>query len=1098
MENKTSSLWMLVILALFGSTIAMLPGASSSGAPTPAPTASAAIVSAAAKNTTNEASGEHTALAMLTKFFCGEDDSCTAEEQAEKGGYTIDSMIVTVPDPVESGLGADFDNMIDTVQRAAEANHLLLDRYDLPWLTSGPSSENAAGEKVKRDPNLEPGLMLFRSSVERNVLESNEILMLVFVVGETPTDGVHNAAFQSALGQICDVRANFKFAAPTDSPKIKVLGPSYSGSADSMVFAINDAREKYPACELGSFRIISGGATAVDAKELQSLDGVHFHATINPDSGAIPALLLALGDQASQVALLSEAGTSYGDITVEGLGHVTAPLPALIRLKFPIHIAEIEKAAGETASNAETSVASILEHPELPLGPSAGARRDLVPIFSQSDLSTMQLELDNILKVIADQHIRYVVIAATDVDDTVYLAGELRDADPNATIISLNHNVLYEHNDVNPNLHGMLVASTYPLFVENQPWTSPLFGPYLPTQFPTDTAEGAFNAFEALLNDPDKMVDYGLPFDSTTYKPPLWLSVVGRGGVWPVAMLSVDDPDDYTFTAQPDYPWEAPPYQWPTRVASFVGGVLLAGVIALMFMMWLARTRPHTVPAPIAQYFGDSVFDEYRGVRRFYQYQAALIALVILIVFLLFALMPGRWLGTFPTSTVGLGTTISAGEAAAASEAIAAMRVLRATHLDDGVSPITPVLFAGAAALVMMFAAIRRRILMETHQLLTRILAFDTPSFEGVAEMEREVREASEGDLRWSWGWWALMAATVAVYFFVIRSWNKPPIDGRVFEILYLLASTFAYLWIATDIFRIVTVWLATRRLLHRMYWHPSRDGYATIHEDMPGEKDSRIDLTSALPNMTAVEAGLAFARGIAVYEVDDKDKTFTVPKRLAERREALAGAISEAERRVEGALDFAAKGLWAEQIRIEREIEEKLGAVSGIVAYIFEPAWRLLGRAMRTGGDDPIKHPPLLELGEAYVASRVADLLRRVMPQLRTLAVASTAGVLLMLLAASSYPFPAADDLLWFSWGMVVLAVASTTWMFVSINRDRVVSLLSGTTPGSTNWNSTFVTQLATHALVPVLVLLGAAFPERLSRVLGWVGGILGGGHGG
>ncbi len=1086
MEGKPSSLWALVVLALFGSTLARLPGASSSGAPAPAASASAALAFEASKNVANELPREHTAAAILAKFFCGKDVAdCSVETEAERRGYRVDSMIVTVADPIESGLGADFDSMIDTVQRAAEANHLLLDRFDLPWLTTGPSSENEEGAKTERDPNLEPGLMLFRSPAVRNpVKQSNEDLMIVFLVGETPTDGIHNAAFQSAVSQICTVRASFKFAAPPDYPAIKVLGPSYSGSSNSLAFAIEDARAADAACDLSSFNIISGGATSIDPADLRSIKGASFHATINPDGGTIPALLLALGEQTNQVALLSEAGTSYGDITVEGLNRPKQPLPAVIRLKFPIHIAEIEKASEQTANSSETSAASILQHPELPLGPSAGTRRDLVPIFSRSDLSTMQLELDNILEVIAGQHVQYVVLAATDVDDTAYLAGELRQVNPNATIISLNHNVLYEHNDVNPKLRGMLVASSYPLFVENQPWTSP-YGQYLPTQFPTDTAEGAFNAFEALLKQPDKMVEYALPFDPESHKPPLWLSVVGRWGVWPVATLTVDDPNGYTLSATPDYQENTPAHQWPTRAASFVGGALLLAAILFMMVMRLARTRPHLVPAPIAQYFGDSVFDEYRGARRFLQIQAALIALVVVIAFFIFALLPGRWPGTFPAATVG------------SSLGMAAMRVLRATHLDDGVSPITPVLFASAAALVLMFAAIRRRVQMETHQLMTPLLAFDTPSFEGVAEMERAVREASEGGLTWSWGWWTAAAATFAVYYFVVRSWQRPPIDGRIFEILYLIPSTIAYLLIATAIFRLINLWLATRRLLHRMYWHPSRDGYATIHEAMPGEKESRIDLTAALPNMTAVEAGLAFARRIADYEVEDKDKTFTVPKRLDQRRDTLAGAIFETETRVEGAFDFDAKGLWAERIRLEREIEEKLVVVSAIVAYIFEPAWRLLGRAMALKGDDLLKHPPLLQLGEAYVGSRVADLLHRVMPQLRTLAVASTAGVLMMLLAASAYPFPASDDLLWFSWALVVIAVASTTWMFVSMNRDRVVSLLAGTTPGSTSWNSTFVTQLATHALVPILVLLGAAFPERLARMVGWLGGILGG-HGG
>ena len=125
--------------------------------------------------------------------------------------------------------------------------------------------------------------------------------------------------------------------------------------------------------------------------------------------------------------------------------------------------------------------------------------------------------------------------------------------------------------------------------------------------------------------------------------------------------------------------------------------------------------------------------------------------------------------------------------------------------------------------------------------------------------------------------------------------------------------------------------------------------------------------------------------------------------------------------------------------------------------------------------------------IGEIYVASRVVDFLRQVMPQLESLALTTTLAMLLMLFAVSSYPFPARDALLWFSWMVVFATVGSMMWMFFSLNRDRVASMIAGTTPGQTDWNSTLILQVATHALLPILVLLGAAFPaeslERWSR---------------
>jgi hypothetical protein len=101
------------------------------------------------------------------------------------------------------------------------------------------------------------------------------------------------------------------------------------------------------------------------------------------------------------------------------------------------------------------------------------------------------------------------------------------------------------------------------------------------------------------------------------------------------------------------------------------------------------------------------------------------------------------------------------------------------------------------------------------------------------------------------------------------------------------------------------------------------------------------------------------------------------------------------------------------------------------------------------------------------------------------------------MLFAISSYPFPMSDRLLWFSWAVVVVTAGAMVWMFVSANRDRVMSLISGTTPGRVNWNASLLVNLVTHALLPLVVLLGAAFPERLSRLVSWLGVVFGGGQG-
>jgi hypothetical protein len=183
------------------------------------------------------------------------------------------------------------------------------------------------------------------------------------------------------------------------------------------------------------------------------------------------------------------------------------------------------------------------------------------------------------------------------------------------------------------------------------------------------------------------------------------------------------------------------------------------------------------------------------------------------------------------------------------------------------------------------------------------------------------------------------------------------------------------------------------------------------------------------------------------------------------------------------------------------RQTEDWTVCLSRAVAYIFEPLWRMLPSlvahpAKANDAKDSKQSQSIDAIGEIYVASRVVDFLRHVMPQLQLLAASATVAMLLMLFAISSYPFPARNDLLWFSWIAVLVTVGSMMWMFFSLNRDRVASMIAGTTPGQIDWNSTLVLQIATHAVIPMLVLLGVAFPAKLGALVTWVGSLLGG-HG-
>ena len=56
--------------------------------------------------------------------------------------WKVDSLIATVPDPVESGLGSVFDDYVDSIERAVSATGYVLDHFYNPW----PSPEQLAKE----------------------------------------------------------------------------------------------------------------------------------------------------------------------------------------------------------------------------------------------------------------------------------------------------------------------------------------------------------------------------------------------------------------------------------------------------------------------------------------------------------------------------------------------------------------------------------------------------------------------------------------------------------------------------------------------------------------------------------------------------------------------------------------------------------------------------------------------------------------------------------------------------------------------------------------------------------------------------------------
>ena len=496
--------------------------------------------------------------------------------------YEIEYLIVTVPDPKDSRLDHLFDRYLDAIQRAIGAAGYTFDRYWLPW----DRSRIAAPVVLPTDPKVpqmatatrhlyDPGVILFRGD--------NRVLLL-FLVGETPTGGIHKVAFQNALWQIEELAGwreskIEKATGEATEKELRIISPSLSGSDASLATLLREWTHGYVTPP--RVRVVSGGAIAVDKADMLdkiACEKVSFHTTLVEREEAVDRFYKYLkdlnswsdrDDDSPHIALLSEAGTAHGQRARRGLrdakrneNHPAAGAPTpfpVISLTFPMHISQLRVEAAKNAPSRDgVTAAPAAKDPDLALPmreAGSPASKDIVPLFSSLETVTMDLTLDEMLSAIHRERIRYVGVTATDVQDRIFLVREIRKHCPNAMIFIHSNDLLYLHSESNLDFQGALVISPYPLFGLNQLWTYPFKGDQRRLQFSTQAAQGLYNATLVLLNRgdrmlEDRMLEYGFPLklyeDGENRYPALWLGIVGRNGIWPVKVFNIENPSDYT------------------------------------------------------------------------------------------------------------------------------------------------------------------------------------------------------------------------------------------------------------------------------------------------------------------------------------------------------------------------------------------------------------------------------------------------------------------------------------------------------------------------------------------------------------------------
>ncbi len=271
-------------------------------------------------------------------------------------GVSVEFVIATLPDYVDSNSAWMFDASLDALQRAAGGLGYVVDRFELPDRdTTGASatSGNRRGhEKV-------PAAVLFRNH------DDPRRLLMVLIPLETATAGIHPEAFLSAIALASAWRPD---------GDVRILGPSFSGSTASLRRFLQAALDQgllgrsFPDQTL--VRIISGSATSPRNKSLsgtysgsgqrQGLRArVTFHAVVVSDDEAEVALRDFLGSidrrwaTGEKVALIVESNTAWGGALLQK----SPVFPKAERLTFPLHVSRLRSmttAPGRASPNSDT------------------------------------------------------------------------------------------------------------------------------------------------------------------------------------------------------------------------------------------------------------------------------------------------------------------------------------------------------------------------------------------------------------------------------------------------------------------------------------------------------------------------------------------------------------------------------------------------------------------------------------------------------------------------------------------------------------------------------------------------------------------------
>lgn len=551
------------------------------------------------------------ALSLLASYYNLDLCACKPDPAAARGSLPcqetgaesrhsssrLERLFALVP---EKSWG--LDGAIESIVRAYESAGYTLVRKSLPW-SSGDSSETSPGQNI-------PGVLLFNRDTGPSTHSQ-----IVYLVEETPAGGVREGAMEAAFS---DWEKVSSLMAPDGAQELRILGPTFSGSAVRLGRMIARSQEKNPSAR-GSVRVLSGSATSDAAgagleqaywraeSSRKSAVGLTFRTTVRSDGEMKEAMWKYLTQELritrDRIALIVESSTGYGQSARRaGDARSSSPFEGSMLLPVPYNLSQLEAEWNKRGRNRGPQPTENEQQKTLGRLHDSASRRGALPIFDRGTLTTRDLTLAALLSTICQQGIQFVGLMLTDPGDKRFLAQRIGLECPDVRLFSFESEIDYLHREDYPSLRGMLVATSYPLYSRNQQWSSAGF--YRNSQllqFARQPDQGIYNAMLLLLERHDLLQEYAPPtFKRTSspcgpgsadsgkpswdcLRPPVWISAVGRQGLIPLrAYEDFSNESEYVARVAPPLHRQAPSASKPFDLGTihillllFTGAALL-------------------------------------------------------------------------------------------------------------------------------------------------------------------------------------------------------------------------------------------------------------------------------------------------------------------------------------------------------------------------------------------------------------------------------------------------------------------------------------------------------------------------------------------